>query len=322
MMCMFANAFEKITCLINRLLNETGRPDGQIYCFCTLAAMAAALTRQNHTFRDELQIPTQLIAATEGDFPPFSIGTSSEDVRGIEMTIFMEICRRIDVEYKPRFVKWVDILDGLCTGTREFDCSSASMDITPDRNSKFFMTRPYVTTQCRIVCLASKPVSISRQQIEQRDSSALKDYRIATIENSTFENHLRAFGATVVTTSAVGRLWLHMIQTGEIDAFATEGRHAESMVREAHETMQLQLAATEHPLHTMSKGFAVPHSRPLLFDAIESALAARRAEGALEELVRHGVEQASMSAVEQASMSASSSNREHVEHEHAPLALP
>ena len=250
---------------------------------------------RNLTFRDELQNPSHLTAATEGDFPPFSIGTSSLDVRGIEMVIFSEICRRIDIEYRPRFVKWADILDGLATGTRDFDCSSASMDITNDRKSRFFMTSPYVTTQCKIVGLASNPLCISKQQIERRDSSALQGYLVATVENSTFENHLRELGATVVTTSSVGHLWLQMMHNGDIHAFATEGRHAESMIREARETMQLQLEAIEHPLHTMSKGFAVPHTRPLLFEAIESTLAKLQAEGALEELVQRGVKQSSLS---------------------------
>jgi polar amino acid transport system substrate-binding protein len=262
----------------------------------------------NRTFRDELQNPKQLIAATEGDFPPFSIGTSSDDVRGIEIVIFMEVCRRIDVEYKPRFLKWVDILDGLATSSLDFDCSSASMDITRDRQSRFFMTRPYVTTQCKIVCLASNPVRISKQQIEDRDSSALKDYRVATIENSTFETHLRELGATVVTTPSIGRLWLEMMHNGEIHSFATDGRHADSMIVEALDTMQLQLVAIEHPLHTASKGFAVPHNRPLLFDAIESALAALQAEGALEELVRRGVEQAGLPTT------SSSSDHTHLAH--------
>ncbi len=111
---------------------------------------------------------------------------------------------------------------------------------------------------------------------------------------STFENHLRELGATVITTSKVGCQWLQMMHKGEIDAFATEGRHAESMIREARETLRLPLVAVEHPLHTMGKGFAVPHSRPLLFDSIESALATLQAEGALEELVQRGVEQASL----------------------------
>ena len=93
-------------------------------------------------WRRELADAAVLVAATEGDFPPFSLaldGSSSESgalgapqvpaagtdsgaqagarLVGIEMAVMAEVCMRLRVGYRPIVVSWRDILSGLQTGS-------------------------------------------------------------------------------------------------------------------------------------------------------------------------------------------------------------
>jgi ABC-type amino acid transport substrate-binding protein len=226
----------------------------------------------------ELTNPPEVLAATEGDFPPFSNMTTGGSVEGIEIRVFGEVCRRLSLEYRPKKVKWADILEGLHTGAGGFDCSTASMDITPERKGLFFMSRPYTSASCVLVTLASDPLSIPAP--EHQGAATLQGRTVITIENSTFASRLRELGATVLTTSAVGDAWPIALRNGTAHAFATEARHACALIAEFPD-----LCACQQPLQRLQKGFAVPRQRPHLAAAIDTILAAMERDGSLDALV-------------------------------------
>ena len=152
-------------------------------------------------WRSELADPGVLVAATEGDFPPFSFvlpDTSSSDllpkqkVVGIEISAAAEVCRRLKIEYQPVVVSWRDILRGLGNeldvgnSNREepnsaegeatdqminvpvpchFDISTASMDITPERQERFLFTRPYYCGAA-VVCLLRRYQTLTDAQVK------------------------------------------------------------------------------------------------------------------------------------------------------------
>jgi len=138
-------------------------------------------------WRGELCDPGAIVAATEGDFPPFSLARPvASSVVGIEAAVCSEVCARLGVAYRPLLLPWRDILAGLgglgddCAGAVDgggpgdtvgeggaaaplaaaavaardtaFDMSTASMDITPQRRARFLFTMPYYRG-CAVVCL-------------------------------------------------------------------------------------------------------------------------------------------------------------------------
>ena len=79
----------------------------------------------------ELLTPGVLTCATEGTYPPFSMQGPDGKLDGLEMRIMGEICRRLELEYKPVIVKWESMLVGL--QANHFDIVGNAMGITPKR---------------------------------------------------------------------------------------------------------------------------------------------------------------------------------------------
>jgi ABC-type amino acid transport substrate-binding protein len=241
-------------------------------------------------FRTELIDPHAMCVATEGDFPPFSALnylSGHECFSGIEMSIFSEICRRLGIEYRPVRASWSSILSGLNNGQTEdpafqFDCSSASMDITEQRCQQFFMTRPYYESKCVLVTPESSPILPAEADSPDLTwRGVLVGRRVVTIESSTFAASLRDLGAIVLTTPAVGRLWLDMLLSGAADAFASEEANALDLAAAATaagDSLRVHAAA---PLRRARKGFAVPRRSPRLFAAIDAAMADMAADANL-----------------------------------------
>ena len=259
-------------------------------------------------FRQELNDTNVLCVASEGDFPPFSYsshGLTSEDVStvGIEISLFSEICKRLGIQYRPVRTSWANILQGLESNAErakhfEFDCSSASMDITEERQNGFFMTRPYYKSSCVLVTLESSSLKPSQLAPPERCwHDVLVGCRIVTIETSTFADALRALGATVLTTAVIGSAWLDMLRDGSADGFASEAAHAEAVAAAARSDGDVALRIHAPPLRVAAKGFAVPHRSPRLFSAVDAALASILAEdGLIDALVRDGVASAAAAA--------------------------
>lgn len=251
-------------------------------------------------FQAELNEPDVLCVATEGDFPPFSqlhYLSGREAFEGIEMSLFAEICSRLGIQYRPVRATWSDILSGLQNSQSkgpdcQFDCSSASMDITEQRCQQFFMTRPYYESKCVLVTLESSPIMPTDKAVENSPDSCwrgvLVGRRIVTIESSTFAASLRELGATVLTTPSVGSLWVDMLLSGAADAFASEEANALSLAAAARAAGAAVRVHATAPVRHARKGFAVPRRRPRLFAAVDGALAAIAADGLLDRLVNEG----------------------------------
>merc|ERR1712187_505885 len=111
-------------------------------------------------------------------------------------------------------------------------------------------TRPYYTSRCVVVSPAASCLG----------PGDLRGRRVATIERSTFEEALRASGAELVCTPAVGEAWLRLLEEGTVDAFATEEVNAQALCTAS----KMELYACPEPLATRQKAFAMRFGLPAL----------------------------------------------------------
>ena len=157
---------------------------------------------ESGAWRVELCDPGAIVAATEGDFPPFSLSLPGQanSIVGIEPAVCSEVCARLGVVYRPLLLQWRHILEGLgderegevdgrgtggnvrggeitapvaaaVSASRDtsFDMSTASMDVTPQRQARFLFTMPYYSG-CAVVCLPRRYRTLAEAHVRLMDS--------------------------------------------------------------------------------------------------------------------------------------------------------
>lgn len=92
-----------------------------------------------------------LTIGTEFGYPPFEyLDEDGKTLIGFDVDMWNEICRRINLEPKFYDTQWAGLFSAL--ETNRYDCVISAVTITPERQKKFLITKPYIQNgQCFII---------------------------------------------------------------------------------------------------------------------------------------------------------------------------
>jgi lysine-arginine-ornithine-binding protein len=106
-------------------------------------------------------LPDKLTIGTEGAYPPFNYTEPSGEVRGFEIDLGNEMCRRMGVECEWVTQDWDGIIPGLLA--QKYDAIIASLYITDERKEKIAFSDKYYKVPARFVVPKDSKIEISAQ---------------------------------------------------------------------------------------------------------------------------------------------------------------
>lgn len=217
----------------------------------------------------ELNESGKLYVATSGEFPPLSILDENGELKGIEVDLMREICKRLRLEYKPIITKFESILAGVLTN--KFDISTESMDITVERSKKVFFIN---WLQSAGVIVALNPIPVN--YIED-----IKNKKIGTQVSSTWADEAEHLGATNIVYYSYNTAALMDLLNKKIDYVITTKITVEYFLK----LCKQKLFMREIKSLQTNKGWAINKKRPNLYKAISEALEAIYKDGTYNEIV-------------------------------------
>jgi len=125
--------------------------------------------------KDKLKI------GNEADFPPFSFKDSAGNIKGFDIDITNEICKRIDADCEIVVQEWSGIIPALKAG--KFDLIISSMTINEDRKKQVLFSKAYYKGGYSFV--AKNGINF------EYTPESMKGLRIAVQKNSTPSKWLR-----------------------------------------------------------------------------------------------------------------------------------
>lgn len=117
----------------------------------------------------------------EGAYPPFNYIDSEGNLKGFEVDLADELCKRIEAECEYVVQDWDGIIPGLLA--KKYDVIIASLYITEERKKKFDFTQKYYQTPGRLVVRKGTKLEVSEE--------GLKGKTIGVQRATAFERFLR-----------------------------------------------------------------------------------------------------------------------------------
>ncbi|WP_049974060.1 transporter substrate-binding domain-containing protein [Azospirillum sp. B4] len=102
-------------------------------------------------------VPDPLHVATEGAYPPFNVAEPDGTLKGFDIDLAKDICRRLGVKCEIAAQAWDGIIPGLQAG--KYDVILAGMSATDERRQAVDFTAPYVLTPAYFVTLKDSPLT-------------------------------------------------------------------------------------------------------------------------------------------------------------------
>ena len=201
----------------------------------------------------ELLTPGVLTSATEGTYPPFSMQGADGELDGLEMRIMGEICRRLELEYKPVIVKWDSMLVGL--QANHFDIVGNAMGITAKRQEAVTFCDGWLETGARVVV---------REDSAYQSSDEMKGKAIGAIAASTFIPIIENLGGEVKAYKADVDAMQDLVN-GNLEAVILEDIAANHAITRS----KLPLRSLPGLIDPIQLGWAVKKGKPNLVRAIK-----------------------------------------------------
>ena len=214
--------------------------------------------------------PEPVRLATEGKYHPFNFINDDGEIDGLERELGDELCRRAELECEWVLNDWVGMIPDLLA--EEFDAIIAGMSITDERDATIDFTEPYYP-----------PTPSVYLALSSAGDEALEG-RLGAYADTIFSDYFDEQGiAYVEFTSEDDRL--EALLNGEIDAMPADHAYAVEKIAK----YEGRLAIVGPPL-LLDRGIGIGvRSDSDLQDKLNPALAAMKADGSLNELIRRWV---------------------------------
>ncbi len=128
------------------------------------------------------ELPKKITIGTEGAYPPFNYLDQDGTVKGFEIDLAKELCKRMSVECDFVVQDWDGIIPGLLA--RKYDAIIASLYITDERKQKIDFSQKYYQVPARFVVPKGSDIEITAE--------GLAGKVIGTQRATSFERFLRA----------------------------------------------------------------------------------------------------------------------------------
>jgi polar amino acid transport system substrate-binding protein len=150
---------------------------------------------------------TLLVGLDDSPPAPIQIGSpQTDDFRGYEVDLLMELQRRLGVELRYRRALWSVMIGELASGELDIVCSAAT--VTEDRKREVDFCRPHLELFLAVV-----------RRDEDASGIALRGARVGVRRGTTAEAHVRADGTAASTRLSESNDELYSaLRDREIDA--------------------------------------------------------------------------------------------------------
>jgi len=126
-------------------------------------------------------LPSKILIGTEGAYPPFTYTDSNGELKGFEIDLGNEMCKRMNVECTWITQDWDGIIPGLLA--QKYDAIIASLYITDERKKKIAFSDKYYKVPARFVVPKDSDLEIS--------ASGLDGKLVGTQRATSFERFMR-----------------------------------------------------------------------------------------------------------------------------------
>jgi polar amino acid transport system substrate-binding protein len=229
--------------------------------------LSSSLAAEARTFQ-EIKKSGKIIAATEGQFPPFNFFKGGT-LTGFEVDIAAAIAKKLGVTIEWKTLAFDSLLIGLSQD--RYDFVVASHGITPERSRAVLFTKPHYCTG-GIIVANNKPVG----------KGALKQKIVAVQVGTSYvtavqkEKLYKELKTLPKDTDA-----LQALLAGRVDAWVSD-RFVALEAAAKHPTLKVG-----ELLFTEQVGMAVALANSSLADALNGALAELKKDGSYGKLSQH-----------------------------------
>ena len=222
----------------------------------------------------ELVVPGELSVATEASCPPYSMSDGKGGLDGLEIRLFTEIAKRLNLTYKPVVVKWDAILMGLQSG--RYDVVSTPVDITSERQKRILFADSWLVSGGRLLTLKDSPLS---------KPSDVKGRTVGVLVASTWEDLAKQQGAGAIKTYKSTMECVQGVISGDVEAMIVDGLEAAYAAKKAPVPMKV----SEGAFNEIHKGFALRFDQPKLTKALNQIMEDLKKDGTYARIVEEFV---------------------------------
>ncbi len=238
---------------------------------------------------------------TYREYPPLTIPNADGTLRGFEIDIIGELCRRLAVQHTVAAVTWERVFDDLDAG--RYDVYLGGMAATEVRARRVDFSHPYMVTTARFTTRADSPLT----QVPLLNRINLDDMTPeATVSLESLMEALRGYRVGVhVDTIHEAFLHAHLTQETDLHRYTVEDKQYEDILAgrldavlassstayyfiSNHQTATAPLVFFGPVLSGRIFGSgvaaAVRHGNRALLDRLNGALDAAKADGTLAKL--------------------------------------
>ncbi len=245
-----------------------------------------------------------LVMVTNAAFPPYEYTDPDgpfNGYAGIDVEIAMEIAKRLGKTLEIKDVEFDSVISGINTG--KYDIALAGLTVTPDRQKSVNFSNSYATgVQVMIVRKDSaytsiddffnydddgNPVSLKNTDVKigVQKTTTGDIYSSDDITNFGF-NELNDDGSVKgtdrVTKYNTGADAVEALKTGKVDVVIIDNEPAKSFVNQNSDSIRI----LETTYAEEDYAIAINKKSTVLLEKVNEALAAMKADGTIEKIVR------------------------------------
>lgn len=215
-----------------------------------------------------------LQSGSELDYPPYAVVGSEGQASGLSVDLLRESLARVGHEVSFKVAPWADLKDALTAGQLEVLPFVAR---TPERESLFDFSQPYITTTAAVVIRAGGPAIEATEDLEGLE--------IAVMAGDAAEEyaHRHGLGENLVRTRSYTDA-LRDLSVGRFDAVIVQRRVALHLITDLR-LRNLRLATVQLPDSRQDWCFAVTEGNRTLADKLDDGLAEIMADGTYDRIV-------------------------------------
>ena len=223
---------------------------------------------------DRINTSQTLIVGTPGDFPPFTVTTTSGKLIGMDIDLAKNLAAMMKVNLRFERMEFAQLIPALMEG--KIDLAVSGITMSPERNMKVAFIGPYALSGQSLLGKRSLLESIT--DLQQLGNAPLK---IATLKGTTSEAIADKLPKATLTRTNTHDQSLLLLLEGKVDALLAD--YPFCKVAEFRYPDR-ELAMFDKPLTFEPLGIAVAGDDTLLINLLTNYLNIMTGSGTLQQL--------------------------------------
>ncbi len=186
-----------------------------ILCISLLTGILCAHPLLAGSVIDRIQERQALVVGTPGDFPPFSVTTSSGTLIGMDIDIVKNLAAMMKVNIRFERMEFAKLIPALQAG--KIDLAVSGITMSPERNMKVAFIGPYAVSGQSL--LGKKSLLETITDLKQLSDARLK---IAALKGTTSEAIAEKIPKATITRTDTLDQSLMLLLAGKVDALLAD----------------------------------------------------------------------------------------------------